>query len=99
MSEGHSEGNDVIRFRLRKDEDPHGVTGTGVVAVGGVLPSGAAFLEFLNNANDGLQASNNGFAYHPGEDGLEDLREIRVRDNDTYIKFVDSDLNEIPVEE
>jgi len=97
----HSFTPDVCRIRLIKDKDPTGVAGTGVVAVGGVLPSGAAFLEFQNRSNKHLSTNNNGFSYHPGEDGLEDLIEIRCRDEHTRIEFVDDvedEVDELPSE-
>jgi len=80
---------DGRRFRLVRDEDESGVSGTGVVAVGVEFPSGAAVFEWLNDSNPDLSTDANGLSFKPGPNGVEDTREVHGHGGRTRVEFVD----------
>jgi len=77
----------IRRFKLVRTEDESGVSGTGVVAVGAMFPSGYCELEWLNHENDGLDTEMNGHAAYPG--GPDDLVEVHGHGGRTTIEWVD----------
>lgn len=80
---------DGRRFRLVRDEDESGVSGTGVVAVGIEFPSGAAVLEWLNDENDDLQTTANGLSLKPAPNGVEDTIAVHGHGGRTRVVYVD----------
>ena len=70
---------DGRRFRLVREEDESGVSGTGVVAVGVEFPSGAVVFEWLNDRT--VYRNGGGSCPLCGRDGLpERVRETRLGD-------------------
>ena len=68
------------RFRLIRDEDPTGISGTGVVAEGVVLSSGKAILEWLTDWPTSV-------VWH--ERGLESIERIHGHNGLTRIEWMD----------
>lgn len=79
----------IRRFKLVRDEDESGVSGTGVVAVGAEFPSGYCELEWLNDENNRVQTEMNGHAAYPG--GVDDLLEVHSHGGRTRVEWVDED--------
>lgn len=80
---------DGRRFRLVRDEDESGVSGTGIVAVGIAFPSsGAAVLEWRNDSH-GTDTTQNGLSIKPGPDGIRDTDEVHGHGGKTRIEWVD----------
>ena len=79
--------SEIRRFNLVRTEDESGVSGTGVVAVGAMFPSGYCELEWLNDENDNLDTSQNGHASYPG--GPDDLVEVHGHGGRTTIQWID----------
>ena len=80
---------DGRRFRLVRDEDETGVSGTGVVAVGVEFPSGAVVFEWRNDRNDDLRTTSNGLSVKPGPDGVEDTEEVHGHGGRTRVEWID----------
>lgn len=78
---------EIKRFKLVRDEDESGVSGTGVVAVGAKFPSGYCEIEWLNDQNDSVDTSFNGHAAYPG--GPEDVIEVHGHEGRTRLVWVD----------
>ncbi len=83
---------DVLRFRVIRDEDESGVSGTGCVAVGSLFPSGTCVIEWRNNANSELDTASNGLAVYPGEDGFDDMVAVHGHNGKTRFEFVDEEF-------
>lgn len=81
----------IRRFKLVRDEDESGVSGTGVVAVGVQFPSGYCEMEWLNNDNNNVDTKMNGHASYPG--GVEDLLEVHGHGGRTRVEWVDDELH------
>lgn len=90
----------IRRFRLVREEDESGVSGTGVVAVGAQFPSGFIHIEWLNDANDNLDTSRNGIAQYPGaetedadsvENAIRDVEKVHGHGGRTTIEWVDTE--------
>lgn len=68
---------------LYRVADESGVSGRGLVATGVQLPDGGVALQWLNEANEDLETTRNGWAIYPGPDGITDamavLREGRTK--------------------
>lgn len=77
----------VRRFRLVRTEDESGVSGTGIVAVGAMFPSGYCEMEWLNADNSRVETCFNGHASYPG--GPDDLIEVHGHEGRTTIEWVD----------
>jgi len=80
---------DGRRFRLVRDEDETGVSGTGVVAVGVEFPSGAVVFEWRNDRNDDLRTTSNGLSVKPGPDGIPDTEEVHGHGGRTRVEWID----------
>lgn len=80
---------DGRRFRLVRDEDETGISGTGIVAVGIEFPSGAAVFEWRNDENATLDVETNGLSIKPGPDGIDDLIAVHGHGGRTRVEFVD----------
>lgn len=80
---------DARRLRLVRTEDESGVSGTGVVAVGAELPSGAVVFEWLNDSNPDLQTRANGVSFKPAPRGVEDTVEVHGHGGRTSVKMID----------
>lgn len=68
------------RFVLQRDEDPTGVSGTGVVAEGVIFSSGKAVLEWLTDWPTSV-------VWH--ERGMESVEHIHGHDGRTRVVFLD----------
>lgn len=77
----------IKRFKLVRSEDESGVSGTGVVAVGAMFPSGYCEIEWLNDENSNVQTSFNGHATYPG--GPDDVIEVHGHGGRTSIEWID----------
>jgi len=78
---------ELRRFKLVRDEDESGVSGTGVVAVGVQFPSGYCEMEWLNDENNRVDTAFNGHASYPG--GADDLIEVHGHDGRTRIEWIE----------
>ena len=77
-AESSEEGAPKIRkFHLKREVDESGVSGTGIVAVGVILPSGRAILEWVSKKT---QANSLGIY-----DNIEDLEEVHGHKGATKI--------------
>lgn len=79
--------SEVRRFRLVRTEDESGVSGTGIVAVGAMFPSGYCEMEWLNDENNRVSTEMNGHASYPG--GPDDLIEVHGHEGRTTIEWID----------
>ena len=70
------------RILLYRTEDESGVSGEGVVAVGVVMPSGKAAIEWLNDANPNLNTDGNGWAIY---DSVDDARKVHGHGGKTKV--------------
>jgi len=81
-------GLDPRRFRLVREEDETGVSGTGVVAVGVVFPAGTAVLSWVNDSREEGPDTNEDSVYvYPG--GEHDVDEVHGHDGRTRVEFLD----------
>lgn len=76
------------RFELVRDEDPTGVSGTGVVARGVEFPTGTAVIEW-DATNHDIDAEN-GLAIKPGPDGVAAVLEVHGHDGATQLNWLDA---------
>lgn len=77
------------RFELVRSEDESGVSGTGTVAVGVEFPDGAVAMQWLNEENDRVQTTRNGWAIYPSRDGVEDTVEVHGHEGRTEVRWLD----------
>lgn len=81
--------DDPRRFRLVREEDETGVSGTGVVGVGSEYPDGTAVFMWTNDSNpDGPDTEENSVYVYPG--GMGDVREVHGHSGKTRVEWVDS---------
>lgn len=79
---------DPRRFRLVREEDETGVSGTGVVGVGSKYPDGTAVFMWTNDRNpDGPDTEENSVYVYPG--GMGDVREVHGHSGKTRVEWVD----------
>jgi len=80
---------DGRRYRLVREEDETGVSGTGIVGVGVEFPDGQAVFMWTNDANpDGPDTNMNSVYVYPG--GIADVREVHGHSGKTRVEWVDS---------
>ena len=73
----------IRKFHLKREVDESGVSGTGIVAVGVVLPSGRAILEWVSK-----KTSANSLGIY---DDMEDLQEVHGHKGATKVVFDDGE--------
>lgn len=77
------------RFRLVRNEDETGVSGTGVVGVGCEMPDGCAVFMWTNDSNsDGPDTNENSVYVYPG--GMHDIHEVHGHSGKTEVVWIDS---------
>lgn len=81
----------IRRFKLVRDVDESGVSGTGIVAVGAQFPSGYCEIEWLNTENSNVDTNFNGHASYPG--GPDDVIEVHGHEGRTRLVWVDDELH------
>ena len=69
----------IRKFHLNRKVDESGVSGTGIVAVGVVLPSGRAIMEWVSK-----RTKANSLGVY---DNMEDLEEVHGHDGATEIVY------------
>lgn len=67
----------IKKFHLRRDEDESGVSGTGIVAVGVILPSNRCIIEWCSKKTPA-----NSLGIY---DNMEDVRAVHSHDGKTKI--------------
>jgi hypothetical protein len=77
------------RFVMYRPKDKSGVSGEGIVTIGVETPSGTAIVEWLNDLNNQLGTTSNGFAVKPGPDGIDDLIEVHGHQGGTVVVYLD----------
>lgn len=84
-------GNEIVgrRFVMYRPKDKSGVSGEGIVTIGIETPSGTAIVEWLNDLNNQLGTTSNGFAVKPGPDGIDDLIEVHGHEGGTVVVYLD----------
>jgi predicted RNA-binding Zn-ribbon protein involved in translation (DUF1610 family) len=79
---------DGRRYRLVREEDETGVSGTGIVGVGVEFPDGQAVFMWTNDSNpDGPDTNMNSVYVYPG--GIADVREVHGHSGKTRVEWVD----------
>jgi hypothetical protein len=73
------------RFHLVRDEDPSGISGTGIVAEGLLFSSGWVALQFLPKIK-------NVYSVYPYQN-MTDMYEIHGHNGKTRIEFLDPEEN------
>lgn len=68
------------RFKLVRDEDPGGISGTGIVAEGVILTSGKAVLEWLTEWPTSV-------VWH--DRGVESIEHVHGHNGRTHIEWMD----------
>lgn len=72
----------IQRFELVRNEDVSGVSGTGIVAVGAVFPSGRCIIEWLPGPNVDVRSV---VVY----DAIEELHQVNGHGGRTVVQWVD----------
>lgn len=80
--------NTISRFKLVREEDETGVSGTGIVGVGVEMPDETAVFMWTNDSNpDGPDTDENSVYVYPG--GMNDVREVHGHSGKTTVVWID----------
>lgn len=79
------------RFKLVRDDDVSGTSGTGVVATGVAYPDGAVHMQWRNADNEDLDSDSNGCSFKPAPDGIEATKEIHGHEGRTEMVWIDTE--------
>lgn len=80
----------IQRFKLVRNKDETGVSGTGVIGVGVEMPDETAVFMWTNDTNpNGPDTNENSVYVYPG--GMHDVREVHGHNGNTDVIWIDDD--------